>query len=323
MDEQLHIIIAGEAGGSRTIPFTKRKLYYSMATTVVILSGLVTGCFFATKHTVENTLMEKKIAALELDIEQLINTRSTLEQEIASINSNNERNITDLKVRHDLETTTLKLENAQLMSNAVSDLNERSELIENVMSNVGVTLKSKKDSKESTKNSGGLYVPLKDNPSYDELLERADSYLETIKSIPIGRPSPGRITSRYGKRTDPVNGKKGFHTGVDIKGKRGDKIFATADGVVTKAFKNGGYGNYVEIDHKNGYKTRFAHMKSYVVKKGERVQRGQLIGQIGNTGRSTGPHLHYEVVLSNKTVNPAKFLKIADLSHTFTSIKEN
>jgi murein DD-endopeptidase MepM/ murein hydrolase activator NlpD len=84
--------------------------------------------------------------------------------------------------------------------------------------------------------------------------------------------------------------------------------------VVKKAFRNGGYGNYILIDHGNGYTTSFSHMKKYLVSKGDKVQRGQLIGLVGNSGRSTGPHLHYEIALDNKTINPYNFLQVASLS---------
>lgn len=323
MDEQLHIIIAGEAGGSRTIPFTRKKFYITISSTAIILTGLVTGCFFATKHSVENKLMASKIVKLEQAIDQISSERKQLKQKIAAINENNSRSINELQVQHDLETTSLKLENAKLISSAVSELNERSELIEHVMANVGVKLKKQEVRDNDKSNEGGVFIPAEQGPSYNQLLERADNYLSTIRSIPIGRPINGDITSRYGTRTDPLNDANAFHTGVDIRGKKGDKIYATAAGVVTKSFRNGGYGNFIEIDHGNGYKTRFAHLQNYIVKKGEHVKRGQIIGQVGNTGRSTGPHLHYEILLGNKTVNPSKFMKIADLSHTFTYTSEN
>jgi len=322
MDEQLHIIIAGEAGGSRTIPFTRKKFYITITSSVIILSGLVIGCFFATKHTVENRLMASKIAQLQKTIDSITTERLKLKEKIATISEDNFRSISEMKVQHDLETTSLKLENAKLISSAVSELNERSELIENVMANVGVKLKKEEIEDNDKSNEGGIFIPAAQGPSYNQLLERADDYLATIRSLPIGKPLSGEITSRFGSRTDPLNDESAFHTGVDIRGKKGDKIYATAAGVVTKAFKNGGYGNFVEIDHGNGYKTRFGHMQNFIVKQGERVKRGQVIGIVGNTGRSTGPHLHYEILLGEKTVNPAKFMKIADLSHTFT-ISEN
>ena len=99
-------------------------------------------------------------------------------------------------------------------------------------------------------------------------------------------------------------------------------VYATADGVVKKSFRNGGYGNFVVIDHGNGYSTAFGHMLKYLVHKGDRVERGQLIGLIGNTGRSTGPHLHYEVRLDHKAINPYKFLKIASIAGKLSSSQE-
>jgi len=131
--------------------------------------------------------------------------------------------------------------------------------------------------------------------------------------LPLGRPVPGDVTSRFGHRTDPINGKKGFHSGVDIRGRYGQKIMATADGIVTKSFINGSYGHYVEISHGNGYTTKFAHMKKRLVKRGEKVKRGQTIGTVGSSGRSTGPHLHYEICLNKKPLNPAKFMQVDKL----------
>jgi murein DD-endopeptidase MepM/ murein hydrolase activator NlpD len=133
--------------------------------------------------------------------------------------------------------------------------------------------------------------------------------------MPLGKPVSGSISSRFGKRADPVNEKKAIHEGVDIKSERGEHILATGGGKVIKAMKNGGYGNYVEIDHGNGYVTAYAHMQSYLVKKGDIVKQGQIIGQVGSTGRSTGPHLHYEIRLNEKPIDPEKFIKVADIAH--------
>ncbi len=199
------------------------------------------------------------------------------------------------------------------MNSAISDLNARSELIESVMDNIGVEII--KSAPETAENSGGPFIPVSDL-DYDDLIKKVDTYLRTIEYMPLGKPVEGAITSKFGKRTDPINNKKGFHVGVDIRGKHGTKIRATAAGTVVKAFKNGGYGNYVEIDHGNGYRTVYGHMQNYVVKKGEAVKRGQIIGLVGSSGRSLGPHLHYEIRLHRQPVNPAKFMQVADLSHT-------
>jgi murein DD-endopeptidase MepM/ murein hydrolase activator NlpD len=242
-------------------------------------------------------------------------------EQVTSQQDEYEALLADQKVRFDLETTNLQLENVQLMNTAVSDLYERSELIESVMGTIGVKIK-KTAAKQRQKNSGGPFVPDKEI-SYDGLLQQVDDHLKTIRAIPLGRPVSGKISSRFGKRTDPVNKKKAIHEGVDIKGKRGDRILATASGKVIKAMKNGGYGNYVEIDHGNGYITVYGHMQNYLVKKGERIKQGQVIGQVGSTGRSTGPHLHYEIQLNKKPIDPAKFMKVADISITLSTKQEN
>lgn len=127
---------------------------------------------------------------------------------------------------------------------------------------------------------------------------------------PQGRPiSKGWISSYYGKRTDPVTGKKAFHEGIDFAGKGGTEIKAVAAGIVTWAGKRHGYGNVIEITHGNGLVTRYGHNKENIVTVGDRVAKGQTIALMGSTGRSTGPHVHFEVIKDGKTVNPLKFVK--------------
>jgi len=134
---------------------------------------------------------------------------------------------------------------------------------------------------------------------------------ETIESaIPHGSPSEeGWVSSYYGKRIDPFNGKKVFHHGIDIAGRKGSPILAVADGVISWTGKRSGYGQLVEIDHGNGYVTRYAHNEELIAKTGDRVKKGQAIALMGSTGRSTGPHVHYEVLLDGKTINPYSFVK--------------
>lgn len=119
----------------------------------------------------------------------------------------------------------------------------------------------------------------------------------------------GKINNEFGFRRNPFGGRTyEFHPGMDIDGERGDQINATAAGTVTKANWQGGYGNMVEIDHGNGLITRYGHMSKLNVEVGDSVTRGQLIGFIGSTGRSTGPHLHYELRLNDHPINPRRFL---------------
>ncbi len=127
-------------------------------------------------------------------------------------------------------------------------------------------------------------------------------------------PVEGRITGSFGERTDPFNGEGAFHRGIDISTGYGNRILAPADGVVVFAGEENGYGRLIEIDHGHGFITRFGHMSAFAVNAGQRVGRGQVIGYVGTSGRSTAPHLHYEVWVHNTPVNPYKFLRLSTVA---------
>lgn len=132
----------------------------------------------------------------------------------------------------------------------------------------------------------------------------------TEHTYPTGRPiKSGWLSSYYGKRTDPFTGKTAWHKGIDFAGKSGSDVVAVARGVVTYSGSRYGYGQMVEIDHGKGYVTRYAHNSENLVHVGTEVSKGQLIGYMGNTGRATGPNLHFEVLHQGKSVNPLKFIK--------------
>ena len=127
--------------------------------------------------------------------------------------------------------------------------------------------------------------------------------------IPSGRAvERGLLSSTYGKRIDPFTGKQEHHKGIDISSKEGSSILAVADGVVTWSGERTGYGKLVEINHGNGYVTRYGHNKQNLVKAGDTVRKGEAIALMGSTGRSTGPHVHIEVIRDGKQVNPKKYL---------------
>ncbi len=129
---------------------------------------------------------------------------------------------------------------------------------------------------------------------------------------PAGRPvRKGWMSSRFGNRNDPFTGKKEFHAGVDFAGKRGSDIVAVAAGVVTWAGDRWGYGNLVEIDHGNGFVTRYGHNSKIMVKLGDTVKPDQVIALMGSSGRSTGPHVHFEVLKNNRAVNPLKYTRVS------------
>jgi len=128
--------------------------------------------------------------------------------------------------------------------------------------------------------------------------------------FPAGRPiRKGWTSSYFGLRTDPFTGRREHHKGMDFAGKDGSDVIAVAAGVITWASRRYGYGNLVEINHGNGYVTRYGHNKKIIVKVGDTVKKGQKISLMGSTGRSTGPHVHFEVLFNGRTVNPAKYIQ--------------
>ena len=153
--------------------------------------------------------------------------------------------------------------------------------------------------------------------SFDEVAQlsrRAGEMASCIPAIPPMNPDPKkyRFTSQFGYRRDPFTGRSKRHTGVDFAMKPGNPIYSTGDGVVESVkFELFGYGNQVVIDHGFGYKTRYAHLKSVGVAEGMKVKRGECIGLSGNSGRSSGPHLHYEVLYRGSHVNPANYFDLS------------
>ena len=147
--------------------------------------------------------------------------------------------------------------------------------------------------------------------SYSDISQYINSNLSKILRIPAIHPIPiseGQKTSGFGMRKDPYTKRKKMHEGQDFNGVWAKTpILATANGTVKKSKKYGTYGNYIEIDHGNGFSTVYAHLHRRYVKKGEKVNRGQKIGTLGNTGKSTGPHLHYEVKKYGKAVDPENY----------------
>ncbi len=165
--------------------------------------------------------------------------------------------------------------------------------------------------------------------SFDEvaqLSKRAGDMASCIPAIPPINPEPGkyRFTSSFGYRSDPFSGRTTFHRGVDFALKPGNPVYATGDGVVESVkFEFFGYGNNVIIDHGFGYKTRYAHLKSIGVVEGMKVKRGECVGLSGNSGKSSGPHLHYEVIYKNKPVNPYNYYDLDMSPEEYATMVQN
>jgi len=177
---------------------------------------------------------------------------------------------------------------------------------------------------------GGNFTNQQVSTSIDKLYELRNSALTGVTSIALSSgpavnlttadwrrlasapnlwPVQGMITGSFGERVDPFNGEGAFHSGVDISSPYGNPVIAPADGVVILAEMMGGYGRIIQLDHGHGISTRYGHLSGFAVAVGERVQRGDVIGYVGASGRSTGPHLHYEVRIFNTPVNPHKYLR--------------
>jgi murein DD-endopeptidase MepM/ murein hydrolase activator NlpD len=144
---------------------------------------------------------------------------------------------------------------------------------------------------------------------FNNRAERLDTLSMLLRGLPLGEPlADYEITSPFGPRRDPINGQTGFHEGVDLGAPVGTPVVATGDGQVDWAGWRDRYGQLVEVDHGWGLRTRYAHLSKIMVHAGERVRRGTPVGLLGETGRTTGPHLHYEVRVNEQPTNPMKFI---------------
>jgi len=143
---------------------------------------------------------------------------------------------------------------------------------------------------------------------FTNLIKELEQKRNLLASTPSIRPVGGWISSRFGYRKSPFTGRKEFHAGLDIATQSGTKLVATANGRISYAARKGYIGNLVIIDHGFGMVTKYGHLKKILVKRGQKVKRGDVIGLIGNTGRSTGPHVHYEVRINGTPVNPLKYI---------------
>jgi murein DD-endopeptidase MepM/ murein hydrolase activator NlpD len=223
-------------------------------------------------------------------------------QELADVNSELTRTIAEVQARlDDFEERTARLALAAGMQGSASGIAGPN----TVNAEVG---------------SGGPYDRLPDGPEtlklqgrwIDQQLNMVDQKLaetdEILASTPTMAPAVGVLTDGYGSRNDPITGRRAFHRGLDISARRGTPVFAPADGVVVFTGRNGGLGKTVRISHGFGFTTLYGHLNEITAKPGDEVRRGQQIGTVGNTGRSTGSHLHYEVQKDGKSVNPLYYI---------------
>lgn len=213
-----------------------------------------------------------------------------------------------------LSLKSIEREQIEKMQGLAIDAFETASEIDEIIRDVGLPSAAADDTA-----IGGPFVRPNDPNAFESTLDDLDEALNHLdmvrnhaRKLPIAVPAPGReITSRFGNRKDPFLGRLAFHGGIDFRTPTGTPIYSSGSGVVTHAGRNGGYGKMVEIDHGNGITTRYAHLSHVEVREGDHVAMSARIGKSGSTGRSTGPHLHYEIRRNGDAIDPMQYLKAA------------
>ncbi|MEO2068317.1 MAG: peptidoglycan DD-metalloendopeptidase family protein [Desulfurobacteriaceae bacterium] len=278
------ILIEDELGKIKRYQFSKKRLKFLIKFTFIFFFVLMVYSIFLTYLSFSYyKRTEKEISSLRNELAQYKEENKQLKTELSSLKEEKE--------------------------NALSELAKRIEIIDSLMKKVGVKISSEEGGK------GGLAIPI------DELLKRKDIDISSIipsldyiihnlRTIPLGYPTVGKLTSDFGLRRNPITKRIEFHLGVDLAGTWGTPVRATADGVVVKTGWCGPMGKCLIIKHSKDFSTYYGHLAKFFVKKGDFVEKGQIIGMMGNSGRSTGPHLHYTVRFRDKVVNPLTYMEV-------------
>jgi murein DD-endopeptidase MepM/ murein hydrolase activator NlpD len=266
------LVTAGHKGAKS---FSVKKSHIRIAFCSVIIFAFVSLFSFGTSY-----IYYKDSATKSQSVNKLISTINLLSQDI------NKNKIIEAKLKNKLQGIEETLLEMQEVLN-------------------------KKGIKKELSIGGEFIPPEKLTLSYVDYIKKDIDYLfNTVKSIPVGTPLKGKINSTFGYRKDPFKSRSGFHSGLDIDANYGQHVVATADGVVTQASWHTNYGKTVIVKHKDNYETLYGHLSKLKVKEGQEVKVGDVIGKAGSTGRSTGTHLHYEVIKDGKRVNPKNFLSL-------------
>jgi murein DD-endopeptidase MepM/ murein hydrolase activator NlpD len=266
------LVTAGHKGAKS---FSVKKSHIRIAFCSVIIFAFVSLFSFGTSY-----IYYKDSATKSQSVNKLISTINLLSQDI------NKNKIIEAKLKNKLQGIEETLLEMQEVLN-------------------------KKGIKKELSIGGEFIPPEKLTLSYVDYIKKDIDYLfNTVKSIPVGTPLKGKINSTFGYRKDPFKSRSGFHSGLDIDANYGQHVVATADGVVTKASWHTNYGKTAIVKHKDNYETLYGHLSNLQVKEGQEVKVGDVIGKAGSTGRSTGTHLHYEVIKDGKRVNPKNFLSL-------------
>lgn len=256
------------------------------------------------------------------DSGKLLERISFLENRVNEIRSENEHLVKAIRVRTEKKIDFLEdiismtgLDAQSLEHAAKAEAEDSGQKVGEVKLAPNQDENAKKEPANPDAGKGGPFIPYEKSELNDtemELVSNVDRLVminEVVKALPLDKPlKEYQQMSPFGKRTDPINHRFSFHPGLDLAGASGSRVMATNDGVVIDARRKPAYGNMVDIEHKFGIVTRYAHMNRILVHEGDKVKKGQVIGIQGSTGRSTGEHLHYEVRVNDHPVNPVNFL---------------
>jgi len=294
-----NIIIQKESEDNVRQWHLNREQYIAMVSAIAILLGAF---IFISAEYLGNYLYEKRLHKIKNNYVSITKNLQILKERLNEIDENvNQIEEKDLAIRSyagmpeiDKEIRKLgiggrSIESAKIFDNFAPVINKELATLE---------LDVEKLSRE---------VNLELN-SYSSIYEKVQEDIRRIAMIPSIRPvEEGYLNSTFGYRNDPIDNVKRFHQGQDITVKTGTPIYAPADGIVKRAYYAGGFGNHIKLQHGAGYTTLYAHLSKIKVKHGQKVKRGDIIGLTGNTGRSTAPHLHYEIHHNGKPQNPLDY----------------
>lgn len=282
-----------KATTAKTTKMLKAIAYFS---SILLLSGLVTWALFTIIESPKEKMLKRDLKRIESEYKALDN-RIDVSLDILSDMADRDDNI--YRVIFEAEPISQEVRDA-----AIGGSN-RYAYLDNV--NYGEVVKQTKYSLDNLERK--LAIQSKSYDKIKSLLEEKEKMLASIPAIqPLSKSSDHYLSSGFGRRYHPIYKTRRMHPGLDFSAAIGVDVYSTGNGIIDKVQKKrSGYGSHIIVDHGFGYKTLYAHLSAIDVKKGQRVERGEVIGKVGNTGTSTAPHLHYEVIKNDSKINPIHF----------------
>lgn len=293
--QKQYIIISQDDHGVRQHNLSRRRLFTFASMAVIILAAI----FFFSADSLTNIFYKSNLAKIKQNYAMLSTTLEELQDDVAAMSG-------DMKSIEEKDKAIRTYADMPQIDKDIRKLGIGGvRLAENT--SVDDVLTNRIKSLEMDVQTLSRKVKL-ELSSYSDIYNKVTEDVKMIHAIPSIRPiAGGYLNSNFGYRKDPLNDKVRFHYGQDITINSGEVVLAPADGTVKEARYRGGYGNVVKIDHGYGYSTLFGHLSTFNVKKGQKVKRGNIIGKSGNSGRSTAPHLHYEVHHYGTPQNPLDY----------------